>query len=83
MISLLFLTLVSAAEAPQTQTIIQKKIVYQKETSVDLSNDGSSVDGEAQLPPAFFLMKNKTPKARSLLLERLNFGMKDYNPLGF
>jgi hypothetical protein len=60
---------------------VEKNIIYQKETTVDLS--GSNVEGENQLPPAFFLMKNNTPNAESLLAQRLKFGLKNYNQAGF
>lgn len=82
MLSLLLTTwLVWETSAPSIEIEVQKEIVYKKETSVDLS--GADVEGENQLPPAFFLMKNETPGAKSLLAERLRFGLRDYNQLGF
>ena len=60
---------------------VEKKIVYQKETVVDLS--GSVVEGENQLPPAFFLSKMQTPKPQGALAERLRFSLRNYNDLGF
>ncbi len=60
---------------------VQKEVVYQKETTVDLS--GSNVEGENQLPPAFFLSRMQTPKAEGLLAERLRFSLRNYNDLGF
>jgi len=63
------------------EATIEKKIIYKKETTVDLS--GTTVEGENQLPPAFFVTKMQTPGARSLLEERLKFGLRDYNHMGF
>lgn len=60
---------------------VEKKIIYKKETTVDLT--GTTVEGENQLPPAFFVTKMQTPNARSLLEERLRFGLRDYNHMGF
>lgn len=67
--------------ADSTEVIVQKDIIYKKETSVDLT--GSVVEGENQLPPAFFLEKMQTPKAQGLLAERLRFSLRHYNDLGF
>jgi len=78
-LTLMFLNLV-VSEVTVTEEV-QKEIRYQKETTVDLS--GAEVQGESQFPPAFFLTKMQTPKAGSLLAERLRFGLKDYNRLGF
>lgn len=78
MIALYTLLLMAQADAsPQ----VQKQVIYQKETSIDFS--GSSVEGENQLPPAFFVTKMQTPNGESLLAERLKFGLKNYNELGF
>jgi hypothetical protein len=65
----------------QTEVVVEKQVIYQQETTIDLS--GSRVEGENQLPPTFFVMKMKAPKAESLLEERLQFGLRDYNELGF
>ena len=86
MIATAFLLLVSQSEAaaPSAESgdvEVQKQIVYQKETNVDLS--GSNVEGENQVPPAFFLSKNLTAKAKGLLEERLRFSLRNYNDLGF
>ncbi len=62
-------------------TDVEKSVVYQKETTVDLT--GSVVEAENQLPPAFFLSKMQTPKAQGLLAERLKFSLRNYNDLGF
>lgn len=59
---------------------IDKKIIYKKETTVDLS--GSTVDGDSQQPPAFFVTKMQTPNAKSLLEEQLKFKIRDYNFMG-
>ncbi len=67
------------AEAPTVK--IEKQIVYQKEQTVDLT--GTTVEGENQLPPAFFVTKMDTAKAKSLLQERLDFKLRDYNYMGF
>lgn len=58
-----------------------KEIIYEKETTLDFS--GSKVEGDSQLPPAFFVTKMQTPRAESLLSERLKFRMQNYNELGF
>lgn len=58
-----------------------KEVIYQKETTIDLS--GSSVQVENQAPSAFLLSKMQTPKAEGLLAERLNFTLRNYNDLGF
>jgi len=80
--SLIFLLAMEVnGDAPQAQTTIEKKIIYQKEQVVDLT--GTTVEGENQLPPAFFVTKMQTPGAKSLLEERLRFGLRDYNQLGF
>lgn len=68
-----------AAEAPNVK--VEKKVIYQSETTIDL--EGSKVTGENQLPPAFFVMNMKSPNGESLLRERLKFGLRDYNELGF
>lgn len=60
---------------------VEKKIIYQKETSLDFEE--AQVEGENQLPPAFFVTKMNTPKGASLLEERLRFKMRDFNELGF
>jgi len=60
---------------------VERQIIYQKETSIDLT--GSKVEGETQVPPTFFVMKMNTQKGQSLLEERLQFGLRDYNELGF
>lgn len=70
------------ASKPAAQTAeTEKDIVYKKETTVDLS--GATVEGENQMPPAFFLSKMQTPKAEGLLAERLRFSLRNYNDLGF
>jgi hypothetical protein len=69
----------SAQGAPEIT--VKKEIVYKKETNVDLT--GSIVEGENQLPPAFFLEKMQTPKAQGLLAERLRFSLRNYNDMGF
>ena len=61
-------------------TIVEKKVIYKKETTVDLT--GSNVSGEGQLPPAFFVTKMQTPRARSLLEEKLRFKVRNYNLMG-
>lgn len=61
--------------------VTEKKVIYKKETTIDLS--GSEVEGENQTPPAFFVMKMNTANASSLLEERLNFKLRDYNDLAF
>jgi|GEM_PF-3896260 len=66
-------------QSPQVH--VEKKIVYQKETTVDL--EGAQVKGKNQLPPAFFVTKMNTPKGVSLLAQRLNFKLRHYNDLGF
>jgi hypothetical protein len=58
-----------------------KEVIYEKETTLDFS--GSKVEGDNQLPPAFFVTKMQTPNADSLLQERLKFQMRNYNELGF
>lgn len=81
-LSLLTFALVSqSAESPVVDTQVEKQIIYQKETVVDLS--GSTVEADTQSPPAFFLSKMQTPNARGLLEERLKFSLRDYNQLGF
>jgi hypothetical protein len=80
MILPLYLLLISVEEAaPELR--VEKEIIYKKETTVDLS--GSTVDGETQTPPAFFVTKMQTPKAKSLLEERLRFNLRHYNEMGF
>jgi hypothetical protein len=85
MIAALILFVVSqAAEAPAATDVegdVKKDIIYKKETTVDLS--GSMVEAENQVPPAFFLSKMQTPKAKGLLSERLQFSLRNYNDLGF
>lgn len=71
----------TGAANSQQEVSVEKKIIYQKEQVVDLS--GTTVEGENQLPPAFFVTKMQTPGAKSLLEERLKFGLRDYNQLGF
>jgi hypothetical protein len=78
---LLSLVLLVAAQGADANVEVQKEIIYQKETNVDLS--GSDIKGERDLPPAFFLTKMQTPKADSLLQERLKFRLKDFNRAGF
>jgi hypothetical protein len=68
-------------EAPVVEEQVEKKVIYQKETTVDLS--GSTVEADTQSPPAFFLSKVQTPQAKGLLEERLKFSLRDYNMLGF
>ncbi|TVQ77930.1 MAG: hypothetical protein EA369_08125 [Bradymonadales bacterium] len=80
MISYIFLSMMLPV-SPTVETVVEKQIVYQQETNIDLA--GSQVDGESQLPPAFFVMKMNAPTASSLLEERLKFGLRDYNELGF
>lgn len=77
---ILFLALQTISN-PNENVEVEKHVIYEKETTIDLS--GSTVEGENQLPSTFFVMKMKAPKADSLLEERLQFGMKDYNELGF
>ena len=79
MMTLLFAVSLIGQDAPAGN--VEKSIIYQKETYVDLS--GSKVEGENQLPPAFFLMKNNTPNAESLLAQRLKFKLKNYNEAGY
>lgn len=70
-----------SVESSSQTAQVEKEIVYKKETFVDLS--GSQVDGENQLPPAFFVTKKEVPSAKSLLEERLNFKLRHYNDFGF
>lgn len=84
MLALAIMIVAQASEGPVAEApseIVEKKVIYQRETSLDFS--GSKVVGENQLPPAFFVTKMQTPKGASLLEERLKFKMKDYNELGF
>jgi hypothetical protein len=83
MITLLLMIIATEAEpsANAPDVLIEKKIIYQKETSLDFGD--AEVRGENQLPPAFFVTKMNTPKAASLLEERLKFKMRNYNELGF
>lgn len=61
---------------------IEKEVIYQKNQVVDLT--GSTVEGENQTPPAFFVTKIQTPNAKSLLQERLNgIQLRDFNLMGF
>lgn len=61
---------------------VEKKVIYKKETTVDLS--GSEVKANSKLPPAFFVSKMNTPKGASLLQERLhNMKADKVNLLGF
>lgn len=76
----LLLSIMIIAQASNEITV-EKKVIYQKETSLDFSD--AEVIGENQLPPAFFVTKMNTPKAASLLEERLRFKMKNFNELGF
>lgn len=69
-----------ATESAPT-VIVEKEIIYQKDQVVDLT--GSTVEGADQLPPAFFVTKNQTPRAKSLLDERLRFHLRDFNLMGF
>lgn len=73
--------LTNAASADEPEVIIEKSVVYEKESTVDLT--GSNVNGSHQLPSAFFLSRLDTPKAKGLLPERLNFSLRNYNDLGF
>ncbi len=68
-------------QSTQPEVIVEKQIIYQKETVVDLT--GTAVEAERQSPPAFFLSKSQTPDARGLLNDRLRFSFRDYNLLGF
>mgnify|MGYP007009259623 CR=1 FL=1 len=70
-----------SSQPASSETIVEKKVIYQKETSLDFSD--AEVVGENQLPPAFFVTKMNTPKGASLLEERLRFKMKNFNELGF
>jgi len=79
MIAFVFFLMTEVSPGPQV--VVEKEVVYQKETTVDL--EGSKVQGENQLPPAFFVTKMATPKAESLLAQRLKFKLKNYNELGF
>lgn len=81
MIALYTFLLMAQAQEAAPQVTVQKEIVYQKETTIDFS--GSKVEGENQVPPAFFVTKMQTPNGESLLSERLKFGLKNYNELGF
>lgn len=74
------LSIMIIAQASNEITV-EKKVIYQKETSLDFSD--AEVIGENQLPPAFFVTKMNTPKGASLLEERLRFKMKNFNELGF
>ena len=80
MLSVGLLILISTEPASQ-EVVVEKEIIYQKETVVDLS--GSKVEGEKQAPPAFFLSKTQAPEVKGLLSERLQFSFRDYNLLGF
>lgn len=80
MIALYALFVLTQANSTPRVTV-QKEVVYQTETSIDFT--GSKLEGESQLPPAFFVMKMQTPNGESLLAERLKFGLKNYNELGF
>lgn len=72
---------VESTEAQPTLKV-EKQIVYEKNQVVDLS--GSTVEGENQAPPAFFVTKMQTPNAKSLLQERLSgIRLRDYNLMGF
>lgn len=72
---------VHSQEASAADATVKKDIIYKKETVIDLS--GSVVEGEHQLPPAFFLEKMNTPRAQGFLAERLKFSLRNYNDLGF
>jgi hypothetical protein len=65
----------------QPNVTVEKQIVYRKEETVDLS--GSDVKGQKQLPPAFFVTKEKTPGSESLLARRLRFSLNHFNETGF
>ena len=80
-LTFMFFIMAQGSPSVSTNVVVDKQVIYEKETSIDF--DGSEVEGENQLPPAFFVMKMKTPKGTSLLAERLRFGLKDYNELGF
>lgn len=82
MIALVFFLMADAGPSATPPNVkVEKKIIYQKETTVDL--EGSEVQGENQVPPAFFVTKMNTPKGESLLAKRLKFKLKNYNELGF
>lgn len=74
------LSIVNQSQA-QPEVKVEKQVIYQKETTIDLS--GSEVKGESQMPPAFFVQKMNTPKGDSLLSQRLKFKIKNVNQLGF
>ncbi len=81
MIATALIMIAFVSEAPVVEEQVEKKVIYQKETTVDLS--GSTVEADTQSPPAFFLSKVQTPQAKGLLEERLKFSLRDYNMLGF
>jgi hypothetical protein len=81
---MIFLSLLLLGTEPTSDSsgvTVEKKIIYQKETSLNFEE--ARVEGENQLPPAFFVTKMNTPKGASLLEERLRFKMRDFNELGF
>ena len=81
MILALAFSALMSVDGAEPDMVVEKEIVYQKETVVDLS--GSTVEGQKQAPPAFFLSKTQAPEVKGLLSERLHFSFRDYNLLGF
>ncbi len=81
MLAYMLLFLIAQPETANVSVRVEKQVIYQKETTVDLS--GSNVEGDSALPSTFFLTKMRTPKADSLLNDRLQFKLKEYNRLGF
>lgn len=71
----------TSTASPEVSTSIEKEVVYQKITNIDLN--GAKVEGEKSLPQEFFLYNVKAPRIKNFLEDRLKFSLRDFNNLGY
>ena len=78
-LTLAFLVGELASSTPEEK--VEKIIVYQKETTVDL--EGSSVTGELNLPPLYSISKTDSLIPESLVKRKLRFRLREHSKLNY